>query len=147
MYDVTGVRGEGEVLAVSCGSRRAAEVVAEQAEAEGWREVRVVEQDTELAWRCGVKDALRGQFPAELAKEVERADAFGAVVYRVREFAREHDLAPFEVLAAISPEDKEFTGRADDPAAFLASKVRDLPDPTDDELQAERGRTRQDISA
>lgn len=129
MYDVTGQRGGDEFLAVACGSRRDADAAAELARTEGWQEVSVTEADTELAWRCGVTDALRALFPDDVAAAIEEADAFGALVHRVRERAREYDHTPAEVLGAVDEEDRAFAGRADEPAAFLAAKVRDLPEP------------------
>lgn len=75
--------------------------------------------------------ALRALFPADVAEEVERGEAFGALAYRVRERADEYGQAPADTLAAIPADDREYAGRADHPAAFLAARVRDLPPPTD----------------
>jgi len=136
MYDVTGKRRVDEVLAVPCGSRRTAHAVVEQAEAEGWRNVRVVEEDTEFAWRCGVRAAVRELFPADVAKQIEQAEAFGALVYQVRERARAYDHTPDEVLGAIEIKDRALTSCVDDPAEFLAAKVRDLPNPAEGSEQA-----------
>uniref|UniRef100_UPI0037C7A700 hypothetical protein n=1 Tax=Amycolatopsis benzoatilytica TaxID=346045 RepID=UPI0037C7A700 len=73
--------------------------------------------------------ALRTLFPADVAEEIEQGEAFGALAYRVRERATEYGQAPADVLGAIEAGDREYAGRAENPAAFLAAKVRDLPEP------------------
>lgn len=76
-----------------------------------------------------LSEALRALFPDEVAEEIEQAEAFGALAYRVRERVTEHGQAPADVLAAIDADDREYAGRANEPAAFLAARVRDLPEP------------------
>lgn len=76
-----------------------------------------------------LSEALRALFPAEVAEEIEQGEAFGALAYRVRERVIEHGQAPADVLAAIDTDDREYAGRATEPAAFLAARVRDLPEP------------------
>ncbi|GAA3435619.1 hypothetical protein [Kutzneria kofuensis] len=70
--------------------------------------------------------ALREVFSAEFAAQVHGSDAFGALVYRIQECAAATGLSPVEVLQALDADDRAFALRAQDPAAFLAAKVREL---------------------
>lgn len=77
-----------------------------------------------------VAEAVAELFPAEMAEAIEDAEAFGALVYRVRERMRASGRTAAAVLDEVDAGDREFAGRASEPAAFLAAKVRDLPEPT-----------------
>lgn len=84
--------------------------------------------EIEAARLTAVTDAIREIFTAQAAGQMQGSDAFGALVYRVRERAAATGLSPVEVLRELDADDRSFALRADDPAAFLAAKVRDLPD-------------------
>lgn len=126
MFAVIGTRGHDEHLAVPCGSYREAVEAYKQAQVEGWQGLRINKDDTEGAWAAGVRSAVREVFPRSVAGQVEEADAFGALVHRVRERAQLLDKAPCDVLRELDDNDLWFTGEADEPAAFLAAKIRDL---------------------
>ena len=66
---------------------------------------------------------LRAACGAEVADAVIDGEAFGAVAYWLDQ-AVQDGLDPQDVLGLISSEDLEFTLRADDPAAFMASRVK-----------------------
>ncbi|WP_431879003.1 hypothetical protein [Amycolatopsis sacchari] len=76
-----------------------------------------------------VAEAVAELFPAEVAEAIGDDEAFGALVYRVRERMRAYGRTAAAVLGEVDAGDREFAGRASEPAAFLAAKVRDLPKP------------------
>ncbi len=78
-----------------------------------------------LPWEQRVAQAIRATFPAETAKEIVADDAIGALTYWLRQRCADTGQTPRQALQAIDPDDRAFAGRADQPAAFLAAKVRD----------------------
>ncbi|MEV0066660.1 hypothetical protein [Amycolatopsis sp. NPDC050768] len=78
----------------------------------------------ELEWTLeqAFADALGGMFPREL-HEIASSDAYGALKYKVCQRCQETGETPAQVLAAVSPSDRVFVARANDPAAFLASRI------------------------
>jgi hypothetical protein len=70
--------------------------------------------------------ALREVFSVEFATRVQASEAFGALVYRIQERTAAFGVSPALVLRELDPADRAFALRAEDPAAFLAAKVRDL---------------------
>lgn len=126
MFTVTGTRNHDERLAVPCGSYREAVHASHRAEVQGWQGVRIDNDDTDGAWLADVRAAVREVFPCGVAEKIERTDAFGALVYRVRECAELYDRAPRDVLRRLEDRDLWFASEAEEPATFLAAKVRDL---------------------
>lgn len=70
-------------------------------------------------------DAVRAVFPPEAAEAITADEAFGALAFRLDEARREEGHDPAAVLAGISVSDRAFAAEADQPAAFLAARVRD----------------------
>jgi hypothetical protein len=73
--------------------------------------------------RQKVTSIIRDKFP-ERAQEILDSEAFGALVYRVKE----HDVPePSRLFDALTEDDVEFADQdAENPAAFLAARIRDL---------------------
>lgn len=73
-----------------------------------------------------VRYVVRRKLPKGVAETIIGSDAFGALVYRLREYCDESPtntlISAFRALNG----DLQLCGEADDPAAFLAAKVRDL---------------------
>ncbi|MFF4598129.1 hypothetical protein [Amycolatopsis sp. NPDC001319] len=67
-------------------------------------------------------DALGALFPHAL-HTIARSDAYGALKHKVLRRCGETGETPADVLAEISEDDRAFAPRANDPAAFLASRV------------------------
>jgi hypothetical protein len=80
-----------------------------------------------LPWEDRVGFALATVFPAAVARDILAAEAFGALVFRVREHAQATGLPPAAVLARLDVDTRLFAAQADEPAAFLASRVARLP--------------------
>ncbi|RSN28781.1 hypothetical protein DMC61_19790 [Amycolatopsis sp. WAC 04169] len=66
--------------------------------------------------------ALHVMFPEDFFAIAE-ADAYGALKHKVLTNCEINNTTPREVLEAIDPEDRAFAAKADDPAAFLASRI------------------------
>lgn len=62
----------------------------------------------------------------EVVDEISTSEAFGALIYRVRQHCRTTGDQVIDVFRALDDDALDFTCNADDPAAFLAAKVRDL---------------------
>lgn len=73
-----------------------------------------------------VVPALNDLFEPDTVTEIVRSEAFGALVYRIREYCAAHDDVPRALLGALDERHLDFVPDADDPAAFLAAKIRDL---------------------
>ncbi|HEY3692841.1 MAG TPA: hypothetical protein VGL46_21575 [Pseudonocardiaceae bacterium] len=94
----------------------------------------MTDQHDQQAVDAQVAAAVREVFPADVAEVitfVEDADdsSFGALAYRVGQQMREREMCAAAVLRLVEDGEREFAGRASDPAAFLAVRVRDLPPP------------------
>ncbi|ONF73933.1 hypothetical protein [Amycolatopsis keratiniphila] len=76
--------------------------------------------------REAAADYVREVFPEEVAAAVigenEEGDAFGAVAWHLHQ-AEEAGHDPLAVLAAIEEEDVAWSVNANNPAAFIASKI------------------------
>jgi hypothetical protein len=72
--------------------------------------------------------AIRAALPAETAQAIEADEAYGALVYRLRQHATHHDTTPAAVLAQLNDNDLHFANQATNPAAFLAAKIRNCAD-------------------
>ncbi|MBN9748618.1 hypothetical protein DMP23_47415 [Amycolatopsis sp. A1MSW2902] len=77
--------------------------------------------------RDEIAGAVGKLFPADAARAVVKAEAFGALVYRVGQRMDLYGISAADVLGEVDEGDREFAGQADVPAAFLARKVADLP--------------------
>lgn len=84
------------------------------------------DEHSEATEATGVKAAVREVFPVDVAQQIEASDAFAALVYRVEQQAAATGQTPAQVLHSLDSDDRSFAGRANEPAAFLAAKVRDL---------------------
>jgi hypothetical protein len=73
-----------------------------------------------------VRDAVRAAFDGDTSELIVDDDAFGALAYRVKEHCKHTGDTPDEVFTQIDEDALEFVPEADNPAAFLAAKVRDL---------------------
>jgi hypothetical protein len=73
-----------------------------------------------------VRYVIRRKLPNGVAEAVIGSDAFGALVYRLREYCNESPTNTLITAFRALDGDLQFCGDADDPAAFLAAKVRDL---------------------
>jgi hypothetical protein len=67
-------------------------------------------------------DALGALFPAAL-HEIASSDAYGALKYKVIQRCQDTGETPRQVLNSISPRDRAFAPNANNPAAFLASRI------------------------
>ena len=67
-------------------------------------------------------DALGAMFPAAL-HEIAMSEAYGAVKYKVIQRCQATGETPRQVLATVSARDRAFVPNANDPAAFLASRI------------------------
>lgn len=75
----------------------------------------------------GTEAAVRQMFDADAAEAIIEADAFGALDYRVRQYCDEHAVTATEALASIEPGTRRWAAEvAENPAAFLAKKLREL---------------------
>jgi hypothetical protein len=66
--------------------------------------------------------ALRDAFPDAVAAFTD-SDAFGALNFKVHRRCQQTSETPLQVLSSIDPNDRTFALTADDPAAFLASRI------------------------
>ncbi|MFI5606869.1 hypothetical protein [Amycolatopsis sp. NPDC051903] len=66
--------------------------------------------------------ALGEMFPHDV-HAIAGSGAFGALEYKVLERCHETGETPTQVLASVSSRDRAFVRRANDPAAFLASRI------------------------
>lgn len=74
-----------------------------------------------------VSDLIRDVFPEDRAEEILGDEAFGALVWRVREHCKIHGTDPEYAFELLDEDDMEFAVEgADNPAAYLAAKIRDL---------------------
>ena len=76
-------------------------------------------------WEVQVGDAVRAVFPAEVAQAIVSDEAIGALNYWLHQQCQDTDFSPTQVLRGLSNNDREFCVRAEAPAAFLASRIRD----------------------
>ncbi len=79
-----------------------------------------------LGWEEQARRAVAAVFTPGVAETVTTSDAFGALAYRLREHHDSTGAGPRAVLAGLDPDVLDFAARADDPAAFLASRVAQL---------------------
>lgn len=75
-----------------------------------------------MSFRDDAADAVRQMFDDGVTEQVLGDEAFGALVAGLRR-ADTDSVTPEEALSEICPEDLEFTGCAEHPAAFLASRL------------------------
>ena len=68
-------------------------------------------------------------FPAPVTAAILASDAFGALAYKVNRRCQETSETPEQVLNSVSDNDVAFLASADDPAAFLASRIESCPEP------------------
>jgi hypothetical protein len=74
-----------------------------------------------------VQTVVRDLFTAATAADIISSDAFGALVYRLSEHCSAFGTTPRAIFnQAINPMDLTYCSNADNAAAFLAAKVRDL---------------------
>lgn len=86
----------------------------------------VVDNHSATTEVIGITAAVRDVFPADVAQQIEASDAFGALAYRVLQRVAATGQTPTRVLRDLDPSDRAFASRANEPAAFLAAKIRDL---------------------
>jgi hypothetical protein len=79
----------------------------------------------EETWEQQVTSAIREVFHPHVATEILTDDAFGALAYRLRQQCQAAELTPAQVLRGLPDHDRSFCGYADQPAAFLAARLRD----------------------
>lgn len=78
-------------------------------------------------YQSEIPEAIRDTFPAAVADRIIQSGAYGPLAYHIRNAASECRVGPAQVLARLEDSDLWFAAsEADDPAAFLASRVRDL---------------------
>jgi hypothetical protein len=65
-------------------------------------------------------------FDEHTVTEILNSEAFGALVYRVRQHCRVTGDQVADVFRALDERHLDFVPDADDPAAYLAAKIRDL---------------------
>jgi hypothetical protein len=98
----------------------------EDARNEGFADQQAFFTDRE-AVQTAVEAALRRLYGPLNAESIINADAFGALVNRIAQHGLAHPGTPLAILQAIDAGDRDFAIHgADEPAAFLAAKVRDL---------------------
>ena len=69
---------------------------------------------------------IRDRFDVDRAEEIIGDDAFGALLFRVKEYCRVNECNPSDAFDSVSDDDIEFAAEdADNPAAFLAARIRD----------------------
>lgn len=74
-----------------------------------------------------VMDEIRDRFDEDRAREIIDSAAFGALVWRVREWCQNNCGDPSSTFEKLSEDDVEFAADgAGNPAAFLAARIRDL---------------------
>jgi hypothetical protein len=73
-------------------------------------------------------DALGAMFPRDL-HEIASSDAYGALKYKVLHRCQDTGETPAEVLATVSATDRAFVANANNPSAFLASRIESCPEP------------------
>lgn len=73
-----------------------------------------------------VRPVLVEMFEEHTVTEILNSDAFGALVYRVRQHCHVTGDQVADVFRALDDHHLDFAPDADDPAAFLAAKIRDL---------------------
>lgn len=73
-----------------------------------------------------VVPALNELFEPDVVDLITQSEAFGALVYRIREYCAANDDTPRALLGSLDERHLDFAPDADDPAAFLAAKIRDL---------------------
>jgi hypothetical protein len=96
----------------------------------GWTSVEIKLADSTATVSVGdevIRVAVRATFPDTVAQQIEDSNAFGALVHWIRESCSARGIQPAQVLALLTDDDLWFAAdRAEDPAAFLASRVRDV---------------------
>lgn len=95
--------------------------------------------------RDEIAGAIGDLFPAETARSIVKTEAFGALVYRTGQRMDLYGISAAEVLAEVDEDDREFAGQADNPAAFLARKVDDLPERAAQEVEAAGGNAPREV--
>ncbi|MBW4722404.1 hypothetical protein [Saccharothrix obliqua] len=86
----------------------------------------------EPTWEQRTRDALRRVLTGITPETVTGSAAYGALVHRVREACDRDDVDPAEVLTRLGTGRLAIAARVDDPAAYLAAKIRDWhPDDPD----------------
>jgi len=76
-------------------------------------------------WELRVGDVVRVVFSAEVAQAIVGDETIGALIYWLGQQCQGTDFSPTRVLRGLSNRDREFCARAEAPAAFLASRIRD----------------------
>jgi hypothetical protein len=84
------------------------------------------EHSGEVTWTLEQQfgDALGAMFPRDL-HEIASSDAYSALKYKVLHRCQASGETPTQVLTTVSSSDRAFVARANDPAAFLASRIQD----------------------
>jgi hypothetical protein len=67
--------------------------------------------------------ALGDAFPVSVTATIIASGAFGALAYKVSRCCQEAGETPAQVLNSVSADERAFALHADDPAAFLASRI------------------------
>lgn len=62
----------------------------------------------------------------EFVGTIVESDAFGALIYRVKQHTRTTGCQVVDVFRSLDEDQIDFARDADDPAAYLTAKVRDL---------------------
>lgn len=81
--------------------------------------------DELASWEQRIEEALWAMFDGDAA-EMTTSEAYGALVYRLRQHCEATGDQPAQVLDELGENALRFARHADDPAAFLAARVRDL---------------------
>jgi hypothetical protein len=80
-----------------------------------------------LSWETLTHAALHRYYKRpDVAADVTQSDAFGALAHHMSLYCGAHGVTPYAVLQLLNPSDLAYAPNADNPAAFLAAKVRDL---------------------
>jgi len=85
-----------------------------------------VDANSASSWEERTAVALHDVLGDEVGQEIVESEAYGALVYRMKQRAQDRAIAVVDVLHELDEDALQFAGRADNPAAFLASRIRDL---------------------
>jgi len=74
-----------------------------------------------------VSDLIHDLFTEDRAAQIVDNEAFGALVYRVKEYCSINGTGPKYAFDQLDEDSLEFAAEdADNPAAYLAARIRDL---------------------
>ena len=126
MFTVTGTSRDKPALATNCNTYSDAIRAAKAAEADGYQGVRIGRAHPDTAVEPALRAALGQMLLTDTATAVTNSEAFGALLYHVREHTDLFGCTPLETLQKLSDDALWFAGQADEPAAYLAARIRDL---------------------